>query len=246
MDIIAHRGNKRYTPENTMAAFMSAASSGADGIELDVQWTKEGVPVVFHDEKIDRTTNGRGWLRSFTYRELREFDAGSWFHSSFLGEKIPGLEEVLGWLQDHPRLTLHLEVKKPPVDFQDHLERTFQMLRDYRMTGRTIVSTFYHPLLTYMARHSSEAGIERALLTKTPLFRGTRYAGAIQANAIHIRHSFQAVSFYPIWARAGIPVRAYRVNRAREALKCRRLNVSGIITDDPAGMVKALREPSSP
>ncbi|TMW73842.1 glycerophosphodiester phosphodiesterase family protein [Alteribacter natronophilus] len=241
MEIIAHRGNKRYTPENTMAAFMSAATSGADGIELDVQWTKDGVPVVFHDEKIDRTTNGSGWLRDFTYKELRQFDAGSWFNSSFFGEKVPALEDVLDWLQEQPQLTLHLEVKKPPRDFQYNLEQTFELLRSYSMTGRTVVSTFYHPLLTYMAKEGSESGIERALLTKTPLFRGTRYAGTIMANAIHIRHSLQAVSFYPLWARAGIPVRAYKVNRVREALRCRRLNVTGIITDDPKAMVEALK-----
>ncbi|WP_026689217.1 glycerophosphodiester phosphodiesterase [Alteribacter aurantiacus] len=239
MEVIAHRGNTFYTPENTMASFLSAATYPVDGIELDVQWTKDGVPVVFHDEKIDRTTNGSGWLRSFTYKELRQFDAGSWFAERFRGEKIPSLEEVLEWMKEN-HLTLHMEIKKPPKKFEVLLDPTLHLIDEYGLSKRTVVSTFHHPVLTYMAQEAKEY-FQRAFLTKTPLFRGIRYANAIQAHAIHIRHSYQAMQFYPLWAKSGIPVRAYTINREKEALRCKRLNVTSIITDDPKTMTSLFK-----
>ena len=74
MIIFAHRGFSGLYPENTMLAFRKAAEVGCDGIELDVQLTKDGVIVIMHDETIDRTTNGKGNLRDYTYEELCAFD----------------------------------------------------------------------------------------------------------------------------------------------------------------------------
>lgn len=94
MHIIGHRGASAYAPENTFAAFEKARELGADFIELDVQLTKDGKLAVIHDDKVDRTTNGTGFVRHFTMKELKKFDAGSWFSPSFQGEKIPDLEDV--------------------------------------------------------------------------------------------------------------------------------------------------------
>lgn len=75
--IFAHRGAAGTHPENTMAAFEEALKAGADGIELDVQLTKDGEPVVIHDETVDRTTDGSGWVKDILYRELRKFNAAA-------------------------------------------------------------------------------------------------------------------------------------------------------------------------
>ena len=93
--IYAHRGASAYAPENTMAAFYEAEKRGADGIELDVQMTKDGVLVVLHDEDVARTSNGRGLAREMTLSQLRELDFGSWFGPAWAGEKIPTLWQVL-------------------------------------------------------------------------------------------------------------------------------------------------------
>ena len=75
--IFAHRGAAGTHPENTMAAFIEAEKAGADGIELDVQLTKDGEVVVIHDETVDRTTDGSGWVKDITYRELRRLNAAA-------------------------------------------------------------------------------------------------------------------------------------------------------------------------
>ncbi|WP_051330968.1 glycerophosphodiester phosphodiesterase family protein [Aneurinibacillus terranovensis] len=93
---IAHRGWSGRAPENTLAAIKKAIYHPAiDGIEIDVQMSLDGVPVVIHDYTLERTTTGTGYVGSYTLTELKKLDAGTWFSSSFAGETIPTLEEVL-------------------------------------------------------------------------------------------------------------------------------------------------------
>lgn len=238
MKIIAHRGNKRYAPENTMAAFLSAASYPIDGIEFDLQWTKDQVPVVIHDPTIDRTTNGRGAVRSYTLQELKQFDAGVAFHESFRGEKIPAFAEVLNWAKN-TRLDLHVELKRQPDRPSAFVESCLTEIEKYDLTDRVVLSTFYHSYISEIKRQNLD--IKTALLTKTPIFRGTKYAIKVQADGIHIRHSYQASRYYRKWSEKGIPIRVYRVHQVREAKKCEQLNVDAIITNDPQLMTKYFR-----
>src|SRR5713101_3305241 len=91
--IVAHRGASAVAPENTIAAFRGAVDAGADAIELDVQLSKDGELMVFHDVWLQRTSNGRGRVGTFTSAELRRLSAGAWFHPSYEAEKIPTLDE---------------------------------------------------------------------------------------------------------------------------------------------------------
>lgn len=94
---IAHRGSSSEAPENTLASFRLAKELGADYLELDVQLTRDGVPVVFHDDVITRTTNSKHAhaISDVDLADLRNLDAGSWFGPEFAGEKIPTLEEAI-------------------------------------------------------------------------------------------------------------------------------------------------------
>lgn len=89
----AHRGFSGKYPENTMLAFKKAIESGVDGIELDVQLTKDGEVVIIHDETIDRTTDGKGLVSSYTYEELSKFDASFIYRNQIEFNKIPTLRE---------------------------------------------------------------------------------------------------------------------------------------------------------
>lgn len=109
MFVWAHRGASAFAPENTMSAFRAAEAAGADGIELDVHLSRDGVPVVIHDETLDRTTSGHGPVKEASAAELLELDAGSWFSPDFSGEQVPLLSEVLAWAGE--RLRLNVEIK---------------------------------------------------------------------------------------------------------------------------------------
>ncbi|HBB29774.1 MAG TPA: hypothetical protein DC000_11135, partial [Clostridiales bacterium] len=91
----AHRGASGYYPENTISSFEGAIKQSADGIELDVHLSKDGYLIVCHDETLNRTTNGKGFIKQYDLYELKQLDAGSWYDKKFKGEKIPLLEEVI-------------------------------------------------------------------------------------------------------------------------------------------------------
>ncbi len=93
--VIGHRGAKAYAPENTLESIRTAASLGVAWVELDVKLTKDSVPIIFHDEELDRTTNGTGLVAQTKYEDLRDLDAGSWFGDSFVAARIPTLEQAL-------------------------------------------------------------------------------------------------------------------------------------------------------
>jgi glycerophosphoryl diester phosphodiesterase len=95
IEIIAHRGYSAVAPENTLAALNRAVTYGASAVEFDVQIASCGTPVLFHDIRLGRTTNGVGPLRRRTLDQLKALDAGSWFSLDFAGERIPSLAEAL-------------------------------------------------------------------------------------------------------------------------------------------------------
>jgi glycerophosphoryl diester phosphodiesterase len=110
--VIAHRGASAYAPENTLAAFEKARELGAKWIEFDVQLTTDNQVVVFHDEELSRTTNGRGKVIDHPLAYLKSLDTGSWFDPSFRNEKILTLVEVVAWLQEK-NLSANIEIKAP-------------------------------------------------------------------------------------------------------------------------------------
>ncbi len=103
--VIAHRGGPRYAPENTLAAFAHACAVGAEMLECDVHLTRDGEVVVIHDETLERTTNGAGWVMDHTLAELRTLDAGN-------GERIPTLAELVA-LARQSQVELLIELKSP-------------------------------------------------------------------------------------------------------------------------------------
>ncbi len=113
LTIVAHRGASGYAPENTMASFEEALKLKADYLELDIQMTKDGELVVIHDQTVDRTTNGTGEVREYTYEKLMELDAGAWFHKKFIGQRIPTLEEVIETFKG--KIGFLIEVKNPVI-----------------------------------------------------------------------------------------------------------------------------------
>ena len=140
VQVFAHRGASAYAPENTLSAFRTAIEQGADWLEFDVQQTRDGRLVVFHDLRIDRTTNGRGPLRDLTFDQLRELDAGSWFAPEFANERVPTFEEVLE-LAREAGIRIFPEVKDPRFS-PGVEERLAAALRAAEYEDRTVVQSF--------------------------------------------------------------------------------------------------------
>ena len=107
--VIAHRGASAYAPENTLAAFRLGLEMGAQGLETDVRLTREGVPVLMHDERVDRTTDGHGRVADLTLGEVRRLDAGPWFGPRWAGERVPTLTEFLDEFGGRTYMALELK-----------------------------------------------------------------------------------------------------------------------------------------
>ena len=116
----AHRGASHEAPANTLAAFLLATELGADGIELDVQLSKDCQVVVIHDYTVDATTDGHGPVAGFTLEELRALDAGSWFDPALAGQRILTLQEVLDVVGDQLLLNIELKTRSLRDDGMRH------------------------------------------------------------------------------------------------------------------------------
>lgn len=143
---MAHRGWSGKAPENTMKAIELALAEPAIGaIEVDVQLSRDGVPVLFHDFSLERTTNGSGRVQDLTLAELRELDAGSWFDERFAGEPIPTLEEVLAAVKG--RCTLNIELKTAADMHPGLAERVLTLLDRHGMKQDVYLTSFDHELI---------------------------------------------------------------------------------------------------
>jgi glycerophosphoryl diester phosphodiesterase len=135
--IMAHRGDQKHAPENTLAAFRKAVAIGADCIELDVRRTRDGHLVVIHDERVDRTTDGIGRVADLSLAELRQLDAGSWFSPEHAGERIPTFPEAIAAIAPH--LTFATEIKEPPGLIE---AQVLAALKEAGALARTVITSF--------------------------------------------------------------------------------------------------------
>ncbi len=138
--ILGHRGAPLEAPENTIPSFRRAMELGADGVEMDVQLSRDGALMVFHDELLSRTTNGEGKLAAMTFAELRSLDAGDRFNRSFAGEKIPTLDEVLKVLPDGA--VVDVEMKSETPEPEPLVQATLRTVRPHVPRLRLYISCF--------------------------------------------------------------------------------------------------------
>lgn len=142
--IIGHRGACGYAPENTLESIHTAADMGIKWVELDVKLTKDEIPIIFHDEELERTTNGNGPVAEITYDEIRHLEAGSWFGESFAGIKIPTLEEAAEILIER-NMGLNLEIKPCPGREKITAEAALDILsRIWDDHDSLLISSFQH------------------------------------------------------------------------------------------------------
>ncbi|WP_010650785.1 glycerophosphodiester phosphodiesterase [Oceanobacillus massiliensis] len=228
--IIAHRGASKLAPENTMPAFQLAYKMKADGIETDVQLTKDNIPVLIHDEHVKRTTNSTGCVKDYNYEELRQLDTGSWFSAEFAGTSILSLDEFLQWAIDKP-LDLNIELKNNKIDYQDMECIVYEMLEHYHVLDRTTLSTFNPTSIKRLKSVNSNIGV--ALLTSRKRKDLAGYAKGLGANALHIKYRLLSKSLARRCKEENMALRVYTVNRYLPMFRCFRYGCDGIFTDVP-------------
>lgn len=138
--VIAHRGASAAAPENTLAAFTLAAELGADAVELDVKLSKDGVPILLHDETVDRTTDAKGKVKDFTLADFKKMDAGAWKESKYAGERPPTLAEVFDSIGG--RLWINVELTNYYTRGDDLVPTVVALIQKMNMQKRVLLSSF--------------------------------------------------------------------------------------------------------
>ena len=241
--VIAHRGFSGRAPENTLAAIREAIAVGADMAEVDVTLTADDQVVVIHDEKVQRTTGGRGLVADFTLAELQRLDAGSWFSRRFSEERIPTLEQVLEAVDG--RILLNVEIKSEAVG-RGVTEKVAAAIQARGMVNRVVVSSFSPRALEEMRSAAPE--IRTAVLYDPELHRGmdpVEIVTGLGASAFNIRGSRLTDEMLRRCSEHGIPVGIYTVDKPKKMRRFLERGVNAIFTNHPDRMLEILKAVST-
>lgn len=233
--VIAHRGASAYYPENTLASFRGAIAQEADMVELDVQLTADDEVVVFHDAKISRCTNGRGRLKDHKLSQLKELDAGRWFHEKFKGEKIPTLAEVLSLCCG--RIAVNIEIKTEAVGQTISggiEEKCLEAVELAGMSEHTVFSSFDPRAVLRIKQIDGRVPV--AVLFDKKLDDGrlpSEIVAALNADAFNCsQHELTRKRLADLKAH-NIPVNVYSPNDEPSMMRMITRGVNGIFTDRP-------------
>jgi glycerophosphoryl diester phosphodiesterase len=239
MKIIAHRGFSSRAPENTMAAFLAAIEFGVDGLELDVHRSKDGEIVVCHDEMVNRTTNGEGYIQDLTWHELRQLDAGGWYDSQFTGERLPLLSSVLYEVK-RAGILLNIELKTDLFSYPGIEEQVIQLLQQFDLIGQCIISSFNHYSLVRVTQILPE--LKTAILYNLRLFKPWEYAQKIKAVALHPGQNAVSSELVVNAKQNGIMVNPWTINEPDQIRRMIVCGVNAVITNYPDRVKELLVE----
>jgi glycerophosphoryl diester phosphodiesterase len=233
----AHRGASAYYPENTMLSFEKALEMGATGIETDVQVTKDGVLVLIHDEMVNRTTNGEGFVKDYTYSELNKLDAGSWMGIEFSGIRIPRAEDLIYLVMDKS-IIINFEIKNGIVIYEDIEQKLIDLIYKHKMNDKVILSSFNHYSLAKCNKISKE--INTGVLYMEGIYKPYNYAKTVGASAIHPH--FYAINEEVIkhTKKHGTHINVFTVDDEEKMKFFLDMKVDGIITNYPDKLHKIM------
>lgn len=235
---IAHRGFSGMYPENTMLAFREAMKAGCHGIETDVQMSKDGVLVICHDELLDRTSNGTGLLKDYTYDELLNFDFGIKFSPEFQGEKIPTLEELLQFAKEN-HIFLNLELKNGLFPYNGIEKKVIELIYKYDFKDSVILSSFNH--FSMIKCKDIDSSIKTGLLYEGTFVDIEKYCKNIGADALHPQYfSLLDAELTKKIQDEGIMINTYTVNHEIHMEALLDLKVNAIITNYPDKLSKIM------
>jgi len=226
----AHRGASGYAPENTLAAFQKAVDLGADGVELDIQLTKDDQIVVIHDETIDRTSDGKGWVKDYTLEELRAFNYNR-TKPEYKQADIPTMREVFELLKP-TGLFINIEIKTGVVFYEKIEEKILALTKEMGMEDRVCYSSFNHYTVTRI--HELKPDAEVGFLYADGPIDMPSYGVKHGVNALHpALYNLQYDGFVKECKEKGLKLNVWTVNERPYMEMCCQYGVDAIITNYP-------------
>jgi len=245
--IIGHRGASSGAPENTMASFRLALAADADGIEFDVRLTKEGVPVVIHDDNLQRTGRSPKRVANLSLAELRQIDVGSWFtpgRVEYSDEKVPTLSEVLE-LCEPTQALLYLEMKSDPSQRLALADACCESLKKTSLKDRVIIESFDLAAIEIVKEINSDiktAALFEPALKSPPIVGSARKlvdkALAVSADEIALHHRLANKRTVDVAKAEGFNVVVWTVDDRTWIERAHSTGIDALITNDPGSMVR--------
>ena len=233
--IIAHRGFRAKFPENTCIAFEAAVQAGAQMLEMDVTLTLDKELVIIHDTTVDRTTNGTGLVNSFSLRELKQLDAGSWFDSRFADERIPTLSEVLDNIVTD-KILLNLEIKPANLSTQSVIGEIEQMLvtviEERHLLPKVLITSFDAGALTRIKQldHRIPIGLNSKFTEGEHTIARCK---ALDVFSYHPNFAYLEVASIEMLHKSDIYVMPYNIENSMEIQQLQDWGVDGLCVEDP-------------
>jgi len=223
---IGHRGAKALEPENTLSAFARGINEGANAIEFDVRKTKNGALIVMHDDKVDRTTNGKGLVKGLSLKELKALDAGN-------GEKIPTLEEAIDFLKEKNVFIL-IELKEKGFE-----KKIIELIKEKGIQEKALVISFLAPALRKVKKLAPD--VKTGLLFFYPLINPIKTALGLKVDFIGPFYRIASKQLIDEAHEAGLKVFVWNIDDLNEMKSLVDRGVDGIGSNDPR-LFKDLKE----
>lgn len=241
MKVCAHRGFSGAYPENTMLAFQKAVEAGCDEIELDVQLTRDGRVVILHDEMLDRTTDGTGFVGDYDYQQLQAFAANNGYDRDVVGvNRIPSFEEYCAWVKGRS-ITTNIEIKTGVYYFEQLERRTMELVRQYGLQERVIYSSFNHVSLL-QCRKIDPAARCGALISKQGLGNVGYYCRTNGFDYYHPHRLSMDDALVQNCRQYGIEINVWTVDEPQEIERMYRWGCRSVISNVPDVCRKWLQE----
>ena len=227
----AHRGFSGKYPENTMLAFRKAIEAGAQGIELDVHFTKDRELVIIHDETVDRTTNGTGEVVNFTYEELAKLDAYGNFQGQFAPQRIPTLREYFSLVAPVAGFMTNIELKTGVNEYPGIEEAVLALMDEFNLRDRIIISSFNHfSVLRFM---ELDQDVKCGFLEESRIIDFASYAKKHGVDYVHpLHYTLDDEAFEQIRAN-GLGINTWTVNEEQDMRRMIENGVDAIIGNYP-------------
>jgi len=239
--ITGHRGAGALAPENTLTAIKEGLKYHPDRIEVDVHQTKDGKVVIMHDRTIDRTTNGKGKIKDYTYAELEKFDAGSWFSDKFKNERIPLLNDAVKLING--RAVFVIELKDGDEYYPNIVKNVVDIIKRNNATGWCIIHSFRTHILEQVHQIAPEITLHKLFIGKLsllPVFVSAGFMPEYYSFEKHpyiteysLNYLFANRRVIKIIHNRGKKVNVWTIDNKEKYLKLRNLGIDGFITNKP-------------
>ncbi|WP_077212090.1 glycerophosphodiester phosphodiesterase [Bacillus dakarensis] len=238
---VSHRGASGHAPEHTLVSYKMGEQMHGDYIEVDLQMTKDGHLIAMHDEKVDRTTDGTGYVKDFTLKEVKELDAGSWFNekypqyadSKYIGLEVPTLEEV--FQKFGKNASYYIETKSPEI-YPGMEKELLRLVNEYRIDkDKLLVQSFSQQSLQIMHDLDPTVNLVQLISYRSYAEITDEQIDAIKEYAVGVgpNHTYLNEEYVQKVVNSGLEIHPYTVNDKERMKQLIDWGVTGMFTNFP-------------